>query len=546
MVATSRRPNKPKLPVKKRPTKAASRKAASTSAAGAVQVSAWENDPFSQAVPTDPPLLATPILRPAPVLSPTDPLPIKIDTPPPKPAGQFSPGTAEFRYWTAAEALRRAGDFWNKIAGVTKWFRSVGKILPVTLDAGVDFNAFYDRHELEFFHGSVAGFGTVFSGESPDIVCHELGHAILDTLRPPLFNAGFIEVAAFHESFGDMSAILSALQLQPVRLHVLAETHGNLSRSSSLSRLAEQLGFAIRKINAAAVERDCLRNAANSFFYRDPSTLPPSAPASALSSEPHSFSRVFTGAFLDVLAGLLNVRVARNIPTEADLLQVSEKAANYLVKAIGSAPVIPAYYSQIAAAMVNAADPSDKNAVAGGFVHHGILSLPAAAAAVARKTTMTAVMRKAGKGRDDLDKIAIPAAEYGFLAESVLVNGASEEGDRYDVTGAAFAAGSLPTVPSDRGAKDFLEDLLQLGRVEFGKKRVGVAAFGSPFAQPSKRKTHKLVKDGQAVRLVRLGFDCGFDCGCCGPYILITKDYDKKAKGDQGFSEKNFGTESYD
>jgi hypothetical protein len=495
--------------------KAASRKAAVTSAVGALQVSVWENDPFSQAVPTDPPVLATPILRPAPAFSPTDPLPIKISTPPPKPAGQFSPGTPEFRYWTAAEALRRAGDFWNKIAGITKWFRSVGKILPVILDAGVDFNAFYDRHELEFFHGSVAGFGTVFSGESPDIVCHELGHAILDTLRPALFNAGFIEAAAFHESFGDMSAILSALQLQAVRLHVLAETHGYLSQSSSLSRLAEQLGFAIRKINAAAVERDCLRNAANSFFYRDPSSLPPSAPASTLSSEPHSFSRVFTGAFLDVLAGLLNVQVAGNMPTEAELLQVSEKAANYLVKAIRSAPVVPAYYSQVAAAMVNAADPSDKNAVAGGFVHHGILSLPAAATAVARKATMTAVVPEAGKGPDDLDKIAIPAAEYGFLAESVLVHGVAEGGDRYDATGAAFAAGSLSTVPPDRSAKDFLEDLLQLGRVEFSKKRVGVAAFASPFAQPSKRKTHKLVKHGQAMRLVRLRFDCRFDCDCC-------------------------------
>ena len=501
----------------KKPTKrAASRKTAGTAAGEALQVFTWESDPFAQAAPTDPPVLATPILSAAPVLSPTDPLPIKISTPPPKPAGQFSPGTPEFRYWTAAEALRRGGDFWNKMTGVTKWFRSVGKLLPVILDAGVDFNAFYDRHELEFFHGSVAGFGTVFSGESPDIVCHELGHAILDTLRPALFNAGFIETAAFHESFGDMSAILSALQLQSVRLHVLAETHGNLSRSSSLSRLAEQLGFAIRKIESAAVERDCLRNAANSFFYRDPSTLPPSAPASALSSEPHSFSRVFTGAFLEVLAGLLNVRAAGNTPTEAELLQVSEKAATYLVEAIRSVPVVPAYYSQVAAAMVNAADPSDKNAVAGGFVHHGILSLPAAAAAVAMKTKMTAVVQKTGKGRDDLDKIAIPAAEYGFPAESVLVHGASEEGDRYDATGAAFAAGSISTMPSDKAAKDFLEDLLQLGRVEFSKERRGVGAFGSPFAQPSRRKTHKLVKEGQAMRLVRLGFDCGFDCDCCG------------------------------
>lgn len=501
--------------MKKGTTKAAVHKKGIKRLVGELQISAWDNDPFSQAVPTDPPVLATTILRPTPTLSPADPLPINISTPPPKPAGQFSPGTPEFRYWTAAEALRRGADFWNRISGATKWFKSVGKILPAILDAGVDFNAFYDRRELEFFHGPVAGFGTVFSGESPDIVCHELGHAVLDTLRPPLFNAGFIETAAFHEAFGDMSAILSALQLESVRVHVLNETHGNLSRSSSLSRLAEQLGFAIRKIDATAVDRDCLRNAANSFFYREPSTLPPSAPASALASEAHSFSRVFTGAFLEVLAGLLNVGGAGNPPTEAQVLQVSEKAATYLVKAVRSAPVVPSYFSQVAAAMVNAADPSDKNAVAGGFVHHGILSLPAAAGAVAKKAEMMAVVPKNGKDGNDLEKVAIPAAEYGFDAESILVHGVSESEDRYDATGAAFAAGSLPPVASDKAAKDFLEDLLQLGRIEFSKKKAGVAAFASPFAQPTKRKTHKLVKDGKAVRLVRLGFDCGFDCGCC-------------------------------
>ena len=171
----------------------------------------------------------------------------------------------------------------------------VGTILPVDLDFGVDLNAFYDREGLKFFHGTAAG-RTVFSGESPDVVCHELGHALLDSFKPQLFDAASIEVAAFHESFGDMSAILSALQLSSVREGVLAETGGVLRRSSRLSRLAEQLGWAIRQSVPSAVEPDCLRNAVNTFFYRDPDTLPTTAPATSLSSEPHSFSRVFTGA----------------------------------------------------------------------------------------------------------------------------------------------------------------------------------------------------------------------------------------------------------
>src|SRR5262249_56216236 len=106
-----------------------------------------------------------------------------------------------------------------------------------------------------------AGGGTVFSSESPEFVCHELGHAVLDSLKPQLFDAASIEVAAFHESFGDTSAILSALQLPSLREGVLAETGGVLHRASRLSRLAEQLGWGIRPAVPSAVEAHCLANA---------------------------------------------------------------------------------------------------------------------------------------------------------------------------------------------------------------------------------------------------------------------------------------------
>jgi hypothetical protein len=144
----------------------------------------------------------------------------------------------------------------------------LGDTLPILLDEGEDFN-FYDRQALNFFHGT-AGGRPVFSGESPDEVCYEEGHAVLNALRPALFDAGSIEAAAFHEAFGDMSALLAALQLPTMRAAILAETGGDLRRSSRLSRLAEQLGWAIRQFAPDAVKPDCLRNAANSFFTPTP------------------------------------------------------------------------------------------------------------------------------------------------------------------------------------------------------------------------------------------------------------------------------------
>src|SRR5713226_7786703 len=217
---------------------------ASKAAAGASKpmVSTWEDDPGDPHL--QPPLVPISVAVPNQA---AQPLPFRISgpTPPPK---IYQPGTANFRFYAAASALRRTADFWGSIVPQgTRW--EVGARLPVVLDDGVDLNAFYTRGGfgeapgLHFFHQSVAG-RTFFSGESPD--------------------------AAFHESFGDMSAILSALQVPSFRQAVFNATQGTLNRASRLSRLAEQLGAAIGVDHPDAVDRDCLRNAVNSFFYRDP------------------------------------------------------------------------------------------------------------------------------------------------------------------------------------------------------------------------------------------------------------------------------------
>src|SRR5207249_3490269 len=101
--------------------------------------------------------------------------------------------------------------------------------LGVVLDAGVDLNAYYDRRELAFFHDTVART-TVYTGESPDVLCHELGHAVLDALRPGLWDAMSVEVAAFHEACGDISALLAGLRLPCRRRAVRWGTGGRRGR----------------------------------------------------------------------------------------------------------------------------------------------------------------------------------------------------------------------------------------------------------------------------------------------------------------------------
>ncbi len=479
-------------------------------AAGTVQILGWQDDPGESESP-----LVPPEMRPVPDLT-LAPLQLAISGDAAPPPRRYGLRTADFRYWSAAEAAARGAAFWRQLVPPgTTW--QLGDTLPLLLDDGEDFNAFYDRRALNFFHGT-AGGRTVFSGESPDIVCHEQGHAVLDALRPELFDAGSIEAAAFHESFGDMSALLAALQLPTMRAAILAETGGDLRRSSRLSRLAEQLGWAIRQFAPDAVERDCLRNAANSFVYTNPEGLPSRAPASSLSSEPHAFSRVFTGAFLEAIAG--GFRLASANPGEADLQAVSVDLARLLIAGILAAPIVPEYMAQMAAAIV-AADAAAEGRASGkygdvlkaGFVRHGILSpqsavsvgtLHAAGVAAVARTAATAAAGGAA-GRTELPPIALSAADYGLGDRPLLVRAPSDP-RRFAVSGAAFGVGSVTPSNSEQAARAFVEDLLQRGHIDIGNAGQPATRIVHPHAF----KTHKLVTAAEGLMLTRILFDCGF------------------------------------
>jgi hypothetical protein len=458
------------------------------------QVSVWEDDPEP----------AVQVTRPLPDPS-KRPLAYRFPGRAPAPGGQ--PGTASFRYWTAAEALRRGADFWAPRLPSGNW--EIGASLPVLLDEGEDLNAYYDRRALNFFHGP-APSGTVYSGESPDVVCHEMGHAILDAIKPQLWGAASHEAGAFHESFGDMSAILSALQLQSLRAAILHDTGGHLYQSSRLSRLAEQLGTAIRAQHPDAVNPDCLRNAVNSFTYQDPINLPQMAPAAQLSSEVHSFSRVFTGAFFEALAGMLAAKAANPAsPTEQELLAVSQDMGDMLVAGARQAPVVSNFYAQVAAAMVQVSagkNPGYPPILKGVFVGRSILSLDAATTveALHQSVTAAAIAPAAATGpTDPLDTVALPAARYG-LDQPLLVESPSHPRQFYAVSAAADAS-SIDPASSITAARAFVDDLFRRGRVDYN----GIGRPEARLEHGHRLRTHELVSERGEVRLRRRLFDCG-------------------------------------
>src|SRR5690349_15997059 len=87
-----------KKPAMKRRSSKGTRVAKKKAAGAATEIMAWEDDPMSKRAPAK---------RPIP--DPAKTLKYRINGPAVVP-GIYDTGTKEFRYWTAAEALRRCSD----------------------------------------------------------------------------------------------------------------------------------------------------------------------------------------------------------------------------------------------------------------------------------------------------------------------------------------------------------------------------------------------------------------------------------------------------
>lgn len=439
-------------------------------------------------------------------------LPIQIREAAPLPR-EYPTGTSEFRYWTASAALARGVNFWENFLPASASWRT-GPRLPVTLDQGVFPGSFYRREiGLEFFHDSANG-QTIFACESPELVCHELGHAILDTIRPEIYNVLAFEQAAFHEAFGDISALLCMLQLTQVRSAVLAETGGSIQRDSRVSRFAESFGWLLHQKNPSLSSAQSLRNAANAFIYQPPSTCPPGGPHTTLTSQSHNFCRVFTGAFLEMLSGVLMV-IAQQ-PRERDLQEATALAARILVGAIISAPVAPAYLAQIAGHMVGHAGRVDASpairerlvaVVSSAFVRRGILSVNSAFGAGALSSMVD------GHGAVDsveLQPVTVHPNLFGIGGPEIFARAPIQKLGQVDVRATGINVEESLPLSAEITVHNFLEFLLSRGQLDLGEQ--GKEVIG--LTHPQVFKTHALVTTKEGVFVERLAFGCGFEEIC--------------------------------
>jgi len=311
---------------------------------------------------------------------PNDPLalamlPVREQAPRPAPGGaqagfSFADGKAEdlyaldsgeFRFWQCREAALATLEAWGALAPPPAVWQNGQRLLPLRDDGGIGLNAFYDRSAVAFL-GWETPTRKTYPASSTDAVAHEVGHALLDALRPELWDSVYTETAAFHEAFADCMALLVGLFDAPSRE---ALVQGNALRIENfLEALAEDVAEGVRLEHGVNDPHAQPRRALNTLQWEIPVNLPPLGPPATLTSETHSFSRVFTGCFYDTIC---NIFAAQPNQDEQGLLDAAQIAGRLLIAGAQAAPEVARFFQAVGRAMILADD------TASGAAHHAAI-----------------------------------------------------------------------------------------------------------------------------------------------------------------------------
>lgn len=215
-------------------------------------------------------------------------------------------------------------------------------------------NAFYSRDggSINFFSYLDEGRNVHRTGIHSDVVSHELGHAVLDAIRPTYITSFSVPSGGYHESFGDMLAMLRALHEPDVLDHLKKETKGDLAQSNIATKLAEEFGQSL-------VGTPYLRDAVNNHKFADQHFLTYTGNkedgANSFGTEPHAYANLFTGAFYDLFQ-----KVYEKAAEDPDLTfhqavaQARDTMGNLLFRATELAPVGNPAYPEMAMAFLQA------------------------------------------------------------------------------------------------------------------------------------------------------------------------------------------------
>ncbi len=256
----------------------------------------------------------------------------------------YAVGTDGFLFWQCREAALAAVETWERLDGPLQAWDDDEPRLVLQHNAGPQARpiAAFGGIMLYFFRHET-GNKTLYLGSSADVVVHEIGHALLQTIKPDLHGGANLEVDAFHEAFGDCLSLLTALADQKTRQTVLPDV---AAASNVAVRIGEAVADHVQQWlpELPQNQQDIWTHATkprrllNTFKWKLPSQLPDSGGPDDLINNKHSFSQVFSGCFYRTLLNIFNALPGQD---EAALWTAAETAGRLLISAVRDVRVVP-------------------------------------------------------------------------------------------------------------------------------------------------------------------------------------------------------------
>lgn len=484
-------------------------------------------------VPNDPLALGrAPVRRKAPRPDPpAGHARFSLPTAPPEAAHPI--GSLPFLHWQCREAALAALALWGEIDRPLRAWQSGKSALPLLPNAGPGINARYDRKRIAFFRSEVPARTTAVAA-STDAVAHEVGHALLDAIRPDLWESFYPECAAFHEAFGDCMSLLVGFGDAVCRKQLVAR--GALGAPNFLEALAEDTAAGLLAEEGPAHPHSAPRRALNAWQWKLPLNLPLQGPPRLLSAEPHSFGQVFTGCFYDLIRALYT----RETQSSAGLLAAATAAGRLLVAGIRAAPPVARFFQAVGRAMVlhDEAQRGDHHlAIRDAFLGHGIalgssaafaptasLGAPSVSPGAVSLVGPAAAQLRARLGARASGRMRVSRAREGPRGAAAVhhrrevplrhpkLRGVVASADECvmlgDDEGRAVILGPLPDARTTADEVDFYARLLvESGSLEGAPGKTAKrsrAGMGTPRSFP----THRIRKRGSRATLRRTCFSC--------------------------------------
>lgn len=233
------------------------------------------------------------------------------------------------------------------------WAFAGGRITIIP-HAGYWENAYYDRSTgaLHFFYFEGVDGSPVFTCLSHDIITHELGHAVLDGLKPYYNEISSPATSGFHEFFGDAIAIATKLTHRPIAA-LVAGRQDAVTSTSVITNIAAGFGANL-SANYGSLANAYLRSAANNKKMKDVEHL----------YQEHLYSEVLTGAYYSFLKKAYATRLKAAIadpdrPNDAPgqqrvraLISAADVTSRMLIRAIDYCPPVDIRFIDFAKAAV--------------------------------------------------------------------------------------------------------------------------------------------------------------------------------------------------